>query len=134
MVSVNSCSLLQSCFVCRRDWSIWLNNHGKVPTIFNEAQAQISKDRNSGHIYLVANLTRWTAHYIAFARLCVIKEALQLAVMLHREAIIAAEVGAAKAAEKDRLTNDAHYAELRVDQYPCLESGLVWRWWLATLS
>jgi hypothetical protein len=38
----------------------WLNNHGKVCTIFNEAQADISKDRNNGCLiiltYLMANL------------------------------------------------------------------------------
>lgn len=89
----------------------WLNNHGKVRTIFNEAQADISKDRNNGRLiilaYLVANLTRWTTHYIAFVRLYTVKEPLQLAVMLHREAIISAQVGAAKSMEKERLTEDA---------------------------
>jgi hypothetical protein len=89
----------------------WLNNHGKVRTIFDGAQANISKDCNSGHIiilaYLVANLTRWTTHYVAFVRLFTLKEPLQLSVMLHREAIIAAQVGAAKSTEKERLTEDA---------------------------
>ncbi|KAF9466987.1 ribonuclease H-like domain-containing protein [Collybia nuda] len=58
----------------------WINNHGKVRMIFDEAQRQISKDRNGP---------------------------LQLAVMMHREAIIAAQVGAAKYTEKAQLTEQA---------------------------
>lgn len=89
----------------------WINNHGKVRTIFDDAQRQISKDRNGGKVkvlsYLVANMTRWTTHFIAFSRLILLKEPLQLAVMMHREAIIAAQVGAAKYTEKVRLTEEA---------------------------
>lgn len=79
--------------------------------IFDEAQRQISKDRNGGRVqvlsYLVANMTRWTTHFIAFARLNSLKGSLQLAVIMHREAIIAAQVGAAKYTEKAQLTEQA---------------------------
>ncbi|KAF5346601.1 hypothetical protein D9758_013487 [Tetrapyrgos nigripes] len=89
----------------------WINNHGKVRKIFDGAQANISTDRNLGQIiilvYLVANLTRWTTHYVAFVRLYDLKDALQLAVLQSRAAIIAAQVGAAKYSEKQRLEDEA---------------------------
>ncbi|KAJ6618888.1 hypothetical protein B0H10DRAFT_1218947 [Mycena sp. CBHHK59/15] len=89
----------------------WLNNHGKVRKIFDESQAVISKDRNAGKIiilaYLVANITRWTTHFVAFLRLFILQHALQLAVLQRRTAIIAAEVGAATAKERQRLEDDA---------------------------
>jgi hypothetical protein len=88
----------------------WLNNHGKVRKMFDDAQAQISLDR-TGHpvvlAYLVANLTRWTTHCIAFIRLLRVQDALKLEVMQHRSAIIKAQVGAAISTEKRCLTEDA---------------------------
>src|SRR5882762_5838073 len=78
--------------------------------MFDNAQAQISLDR-TGHsvvlAYLVANMTRWTTHCIAFIRLLRVQDALKLEVMQHRSGIIKAQVGAATYAEKDRLTQDA---------------------------
>ena len=47
----------------------WINNHGKVRKIFDDAQKQVSKDRINRELvlaYLVANLTRWTTHCTAF--------------------------------------------------------------------
>ncbi|KAJ6498527.1 ribonuclease H-like domain-containing protein [Mycena vitilis] len=89
----------------------WLNNHGKVRKIFDEAQATISRDRNAGKVvvlsYLVANLTRWTTHFVAFKRLSNVSQALKLAVMQKLTSIVAAEVGAATYAEAERLTADA---------------------------
>ncbi|KAJ3978353.1 hypothetical protein F5890DRAFT_1382107, partial [Lentinula detonsa] len=88
----------------------WLNNHGKVRKIFDKAQANISKDRTGKAVilsYLVANITRWTTHCVAFMRLLDVREALQLAVMQSRGTIIAAQVGAAKYSEKDRLEPEA---------------------------
>ncbi|KAJ7105348.1 ribonuclease H-like domain-containing protein, partial [Mycena epipterygia] len=89
----------------------WINNHGKVRKIFDESQRVISADRNAGKIivlaYLVANLTRWTTHFVAFMRLFILKQALQLAVLQKRTAIIAAEVGAATSTEAVRLKEDA---------------------------
>ncbi|KAJ6626142.1 hypothetical protein B0H10DRAFT_1941988 [Mycena sp. CBHHK59/15] len=90
----------------------WLNNHGKVRKIFDESQATISQDRNAGKIvvlaYLVANLTRWTTHFVAFSRLFAVRKALQLAVLQKKTAIIAAEVGAAVSTEAERLSSDAN--------------------------
>ena len=47
----------------------WLNNHGKVHKLFDEAQEQISLDHTDYTIvltYLVAHLTQWMTHCIAF--------------------------------------------------------------------
>ncbi|KAK7055666.1 ribonuclease H-like domain-containing protein [Favolaschia claudopus] len=90
----------------------WINNHGKVRKIFDAVQAQLSKDRLDRVIvlaYVVANLTRWTTHCIAFLRLLVLKEYLQFAVLQSRGAIIAAQVGAAKSTEGERLKEEAVY-------------------------
>ncbi|KAJ6524669.1 hypothetical protein B0H10DRAFT_1974732 [Mycena sp. CBHHK59/15] len=89
----------------------WINNHGKVRKLFDASQRVISMDRNAGRIiilaYLVANLTRWTTHFIAFMRLFILREALQLTVLQNRTAIIAAEIGAATSTEGERLKDDA---------------------------
>lgn len=54
--------------------------------------------------YLVANLTRWTTHFIAFTRLLALKGSLRHAVFHHQLAIIAAQVGAEKNTRKvDKL-------------------------------
>ena len=88
----------------------WLNNHGKVRKLFDKAQGQISLDR-TGYVivlaYLVANLTRWTTHCIAFSRLHDLRDALKLAVLQRREAIIKAQVGAATSSEKRTLQVEA---------------------------
>ncbi|KAJ7653902.1 ribonuclease H-like domain-containing protein [Mycena polygramma] len=89
----------------------WINNHGRVRKVFDESQAAVSMDRNAGRIivlvYLVANLTRWTTHFVAFKRLFLLREALHLAVLQKRNAIIAAAVGAATSTEGQRLKEDA---------------------------
>ncbi|KAJ6607318.1 hypothetical protein B0H10DRAFT_2227978 [Mycena sp. CBHHK59/15] len=88
----------------------WINNHGKVRKIFDEAQKTISLDRLGKIIilaYLVANITRWTTHFIAFCRLFLLRAALQLAVLQNRSAIIAAEVGTATSMEGVCLREDA---------------------------
>lgn len=46
--------------------------------------------------YVVANLTRWTTHYVLFRRLLDRKKPLHWAVALEQEAIVAAPVGAEK--------------------------------------
>jgi hypothetical protein len=91
----------------------WIQNHDKVCKIFDSAQAELCKAKRPNVkaiilAYLVANLTRWTTHYVAFARLLVLKEPLKLAVMKHREAIIKAQVGAAQSTEKKRLELEAN--------------------------
>ncbi|KAJ6600935.1 ribonuclease H-like domain-containing protein [Mycena sp. CBHHK59/15] len=88
----------------------WINNHGKVRKIFDEAQKTISLDRLGKIIilaYLVANITRWTTHFIAFCRLFLLRAALQLAVLQNQSAIIAAEVGTATSTEGVHLREDA---------------------------
>jgi len=88
----------------------WLNNHGKVRKIFDAAQAEISKGRTGRIIilaYLIANLTRWTTHCIAFMRLKRVQPALTSAADQKRGAIIKAEVGAATYKEAERLQADA---------------------------
>ncbi|KAK7042800.1 ribonuclease H-like domain-containing protein [Favolaschia claudopus] len=90
----------------------WINNHGKVRKIFDNSQAQLSTDRLGFVLvlaYLVANLTRWTTHFIAFVRLISLQEALQFAVLQSRGAIIAAQVGAAKSTEAQKLREEAEY-------------------------
>ena len=50
----------------------WINNNGKVHYMFNEAQKQISLDADGKEkvvAYVVANMTRWTTHCIAFIRI-----------------------------------------------------------------
>ncbi|KAJ6629071.1 ribonuclease H-like domain-containing protein [Mycena sp. CBHHK59/15] len=89
----------------------WLNNHSKVRVIFNEAQRTIQVSSGAVKIiilaYLVANLTRWTTHFVAFMRLFLLREALEFAVLQNRPAIIAAQVGAAMSTEAARLKEDA---------------------------
>ncbi|KAJ7937737.1 hypothetical protein B0H13DRAFT_1588366, partial [Mycena leptocephala] len=68
----------------------WINNHGKVRKIFDESQSIISMDR-AGRIiilaYLVANITRWTTHFVAFCRLFALRQSLQLAFLQKRSAL-----------------------------------------------
>ena len=94
----------------------WINNHGKVRKIFDAAQAAITLDRLKFVLviaYLVANMTRWTTHCIAFMRLFRLQDALQLAVMQSRGAIVDAQVGAAKRADKIAFTEEAnHFCDL----------------------
>jgi hypothetical protein len=89
----------------------WLNNHSKVRVNFNEAQRTIQVSSGAVKIvilaYLVANLTRWTTHFVAFMRLFLLREALEFAVLQNRPAIIAAQVGAATSTEAARLKEDA---------------------------
>ncbi|KAF8190313.1 ribonuclease H-like domain-containing protein [Mycena galopus ATCC 62051] len=97
----------------------WINNHRKVRKIFDAVQARLSLDRHNRVVvlaYIVANLTRWTTHCVAFLRLLILREYLQFAVMESRGAIIAAQVGASKSTEAQRLKEDAvHHCDLISD-------------------
>jgi hypothetical protein len=62
---------------------------------------------------LVADITRWTAHYVAFLLLFIFRPALQLAVLQKKTVIIAAEVGAATSTEAQCLANDANKFDRR---------------------
>lgn len=92
------------------DLIAWINNHGKVRMIFDDMQKRITLG-NTGQAtvlsYLVANLTRWTTHCIAFLRLSRVQLPLEHAVAELRPAIIKAQVGVAKSTEGQRLTTDA---------------------------
>ena len=47
----------------------WINNHGMVWKIFDDAHKQVSKDQINRELiltYLIANLTQWTTHCTAF--------------------------------------------------------------------
>lgn len=89
----------------------WINNHSKVRKLFDNAQAEVSRNKPGGGskvlAYLVANMTRWTTHVVAFIRLIDLKQSLQLAVLSSREKIVAAQVGAATSTEKTRLEAEA---------------------------
>lgn len=56
----------------------WILNHGQVHSVFNEVQADLGKV----YTFLVANLTRWGTHFIAFHRLCLLKEPMEQAALL----------------------------------------------------
>lgn len=87
----------------------WINNHSKVRVMFNRAQADITFDctqKSTVLSYLVANLTHWTTHCIAFMRLLRVCDALKLEVMRHCGGLIAAQVGMAKYSDKEQLTED----------------------------
>ncbi|TFK58634.1 hypothetical protein BDN72DRAFT_781827 [Pluteus cervinus] len=84
----------------------WVLNHARVRSIFNEVQATSP----SGKVlaFLVANMTRWTTHFIAFDRLGDLKDSLRRAVLLRKDEIISAQVGAEKNRQKrEKLQQDA---------------------------
>ncbi|KAJ6615382.1 ribonuclease H-like domain-containing protein, partial [Mycena sp. CBHHK59/15] len=89
----------------------WINNHDKVRDIFDRAQRSVSADENQGRVtvlsYFTANLTRWTTHATSFIRVLRLKRALTQAAILHKAAIVTAQVGAAKSTEKIRLEEEA---------------------------
>ena len=97
----------------------WLLGHQRVRAIFDEAQAL----RNHGTVltYLVANLTRWTTHYTAFRRLLDLKTPIRHAVVLSRNDIIGAQVGAEHNQGKRRKLSDAANSQCDI-----IESAEFW--------
>ncbi|KAJ7917761.1 ribonuclease H-like domain-containing protein [Mycena leptocephala] len=71
----------------------WILGHDRVRKIFDDAQFE---KNFKIVVYLLANLTRWTTHYLAFQRLLHLKVPLRYAAFLRREEIIAAQIGAEK--------------------------------------
>ncbi|KAF5349830.1 hypothetical protein D9757_015258 [Collybiopsis confluens] len=67
----------------------WMLNHIKVRDIFDTVQTELSQ--KAPLKYLVANLTRWTTHFVAFDRLVILRESLRRAAFLQRADIIAAQ-------------------------------------------
>ena len=73
--------------------------------IFNEMQIEIF---GKILVFLVANLTRWGTHFIAFDHLWDLKDPLHCGVISRREDIISAQVGAEKNHQKkQKLEDDA---------------------------
>jgi hypothetical protein len=67
-----------------------VNGHGYVRVIFDEVQQSQTRKVLT---YLVANMTRWTTHSVAFLRIEDLKDSLQLAAYSRKADIIAAQVG-----------------------------------------
>ncbi|KAJ6569136.1 ribonuclease H-like domain-containing protein [Mycena capillaripes] len=76
----------------------WINNHERVRDIFDEVQAE----QNGGTMlaYLMANLTRWTTHSVAFNRFIQLKNPVRNAAIIRRDDIVEAQVGAEKNRKK----------------------------------
>ncbi|PPQ78441.1 hypothetical protein CVT25_011885 [Psilocybe cyanescens] len=84
----------------------WVLNHSHVHLIFNEAQQEIPPGKVLA--FLVANMTRWTTHFVAFNQLFDLKDSMQRTVISSREEIISAQVGAEKnRLKKAKLEEDA---------------------------
>ncbi|KAH9981889.1 hypothetical protein BJV74DRAFT_797695 [Russula compacta] len=85
----------------------WILNHQYVQAIFDEAQSM----KNDGTVlaYLVANLTHWTTHFVAFNHLYHLKVPLRQAVILNCDKIVSAQVRAEKNRRTcKKLTGDAN--------------------------
>ena len=97
----------------------WILNHGKVRSIFNEMQAEIF-----GKVlaFLVANLTRWGTHFVAFDCLWDLKDPLHRGVISRREDIISAQVGAEKNRQKKQKLEDDAIAHCEL-----VDDGGFWR-------
>jgi hypothetical protein len=86
----------------------WVLNHGRVCSIFNDTQAEISVPPGKVLAFLVANMTHWTTHFIAFDRLSDLKDAMRQAVISRKQEIISAQIGAEKNRQKrQKLEDDA---------------------------
>ncbi|RDB15234.1 hypothetical protein Hypma_004745, partial [Hypsizygus marmoreus] len=100
----------------------WILNHGLVRSVFNEVQADISIPPGKILAFLVANMTRWNTHFIAFDRLFDLKDPTRRAVISRRQDIIAAQVGAEKNRQKkQKLEDDA------VTHCELIDDGGFWR-------
>ncbi|KAJ7222722.1 ribonuclease H-like domain-containing protein [Mycena rebaudengoi] len=92
----------------------------QVRKIFDGVQGTISMDRTGVILilaYLVANMTWWMTHCIAFMHLFCLEESLVLGVMQSRGALIAAQVGRATGAEKDAFITEANtFCDLIMDR------------------
>ncbi|KAJ3780334.1 hypothetical protein GGU10DRAFT_417050 [Lentinula aff. detonsa] len=74
------------------DFVNWVNSHDKVREIIDGVQKELT---GKVLVYLVANLTRWTTHHTASARVDELKEPIRAAVYNKHTQLIAAQVGAA---------------------------------------
>lgn len=76
----------------------WLHNHVRIRDVFDDAQLEDAPEgsERAARSYLVGNQTRWTTHTLAFQRLIDLEDVLRRTVILKKDAIIAAQVGAEK--------------------------------------
>ncbi|KAJ6610674.1 hypothetical protein B0H10DRAFT_1811242 [Mycena sp. CBHHK59/15] len=89
----------------------WINLHSKVHVIFDDAQKELSA--TVALACLVACITRWTTHFVAFMRLLQHQTQLQKAVAWKRDQIVKAQVGVAKSTEKQCLKEDVtHHCDI----------------------
>ncbi|KAI5823255.1 hypothetical protein K523DRAFT_255488 [Schizophyllum commune Tattone D] len=92
----------------------WIRNHQRVKAIFDDTQLEVDPDAPI-LAYLVANLTRWTTHYLAARRLLRLRQPLQRAAFNHQRLIIKAQVGAEKNKKKvAKMTDEASSMCLRL--------------------
>ncbi|KAJ7255617.1 hypothetical protein C8J57DRAFT_1236060 [Mycena rebaudengoi] len=68
----------------------WILSHDRVRKSFDDAQHE---NNFVVLVYLLANITWWTTHYVAFRRLLDLKAPLRHAAYLRREEIIEAQLG-----------------------------------------
>ena len=86
----------------------WVLNHGLVRSVFNETQAEVSSPPGKVLTFLVANMTCWNTHFIAFDRLHNLKDPMRRAVIARGQDIVAGQVGAEKNNQKrQKLEDDA---------------------------
>jgi predicted DNA-binding ArsR family transcriptional regulator len=78
----------------------WVLNHGKVRSIFNKSQSEMSRKVLT---FLVANMTCWTTHFVTFDCLGDLKDSMRSAVISHKQEIITAQVGTEKKGRSSRM-------------------------------
>lgn len=84
----------------------WVLNHGRVWSIFDETQAEFSIPQGKVLTFLMANMTCWTTHFVAFDRLSDLKDPMRRAVISRKEDIISTQVGAEKNPQKKSKLRD----------------------------
>ncbi|KAJ6543742.1 hypothetical protein DFH09DRAFT_1088606 [Mycena vulgaris] len=96
----------------------WIIGHDRVRKIFDDTQFE---KNFKVLVYLVANITRWTTHYLAFQRILLLKIPLRHAAYLRRQEIIAAQVGA----EKNRKAIEK-MTDMATTQLDLIENNEFW--------
>jgi hypothetical protein len=93
-----------------------------VQVVFNDTQAKISTPPGKVLTFLVANMTCWNTHFIAFDHLYDLKDPMRHAVISQRQDIIAGQVGVEKNRQKRQNLDDdtATHCEL-------IDDGGFWR-------
>ncbi|KAF4590493.1 hypothetical protein EYR38_009794 [Pleurotus pulmonarius] len=110
---------------CAHQFQLILGDYFKVNTAgadIGVEATEVQAEMNNGTVltYLVANLTRWTTHFVAFSRLVSLQEPLRRAAYFNRREVVAAQVGAEKGAKGRKLE------EAAIQQCDRLDSGDFW--------